>query len=265
MEVVNTAFHECSSLPLLVDSSKMPQIWVPPTDWIEVDSQDHESQIQAQKSYSHPTSYDENFELVVHENLTLYMTQAQNAFHGVTSDETGTVIWGAAVGLARHLTPAMVGGKRVLELGCGGGAPSLVACHYGATRVVATDFGASALSRMYQHAVRNDCPGIDVYYIDWENLPTDCDSYMSDVILAADVIYGNINVDAFVNAVDLFLAPGGTVYFSSRDGRQGVRELLELMTKSGFVEAERIAYHGEDNQSRWRGGHTIYVYERMSL
>ena len=170
----------------------MQKSLLPVTDWIEVDSQDH-GLFHAQQTFNYPTSYDENYELVVHDNFTLYLTQAQNAFHGVTSDETGCVIWGAAVGLARHLTPAMVQGKRTLELGCGGGAPSLVACHYGATRVVATDFGASALSRMGQHAIRNDCPDLEVYHIDWENLPSDnVDFYVSDVILAADVIYGNI-------------------------------------------------------------------------
>jgi predicted nicotinamide N-methyase len=215
----------------------MQQSLVPVTNWIEVDAQDHGGLFHTLETFPYPTSYDENYELVVHDNFTLFLTQAQNAFHGVTSDETGSVIWGAAVGLARHLTPTMVQGKRILELGCGGGAPSLVACHYGATRVVATDFGASALSRMDQHAILNDCPDLEVYHIDWENLPSDnVDFYISDVILAADVIYGNINVKAFVNTIDLFLAPGGTMYFSSRNGRQGVGNVLQLLTQSGFVE-----------------------------
>ena len=240
----------------------MQQVLVPATDWIEVDARDHEDLFQ--DDLSHPTSYDENYELVIHDNFTLHLTQAQDAFQGVTSDETGSVIWGAAVGLARHLTPAMVHGKRILELGCGGGAPSLVACHYGATRVVATDFGASALSRMAQHALRNGCPDLEVYYIDWDNLPTEnVDFYVSDVILAADVIYGNINVTAFGKTIDLFLAPGGTVYFCSRNGRQGVGDVLQFLTKSGFVEKTRKAYHGEDNQARWRGNHTIYVFQRI--
>lgn len=208
-------------------------------------------------------SMDETFALHVKDDLILQMTQAPSAFNGIFHDETGGVIWGAAVCLARHLTPALVKGKRTMELGCGGGAPSLVACKYGATHMVATDFEHSTLQRMVHHATRNDCPDLEVRFLEWEHLPDD-DDYKADIVMASDVIYGPANIPAFIQTVDKYLATiGGVFYFATRNGRQGIDELLQRMPEAGFVESERILCdNGGDTIARWRGDHTIYVFER---
>src|SRR5918998_6245873 len=55
-----------------------------------------------------------------------------------------SVIWRSGVALARELDGMALGGRRVVELGCGLGLPSIAAARGGAT-VLATDACAEAL------------------------------------------------------------------------------------------------------------------------
>ena len=246
------------SFPHFVDVPSSPDAVHPYPELIQAPPEEQAALFQEQEH----CPIDENYELAINDGLTLHMTQAPTAFHGITSDETGGVIWGAAVCLARFLKREMIQGKNTMELGCGGGTPSLVACKYGAKHVVATDFGVATLQRMDQHAKLNHCHDLEVQFLDWEHLP-DAHDYVADVVLASDVIYGNINVTAFVNTIDYYLAAEGAAYFATRNGRQGVDDVLKLMPQSGFVEVERIPCLGDGNLLRWRGHHTIYKFQRL--
>src|SRR5215218_2351594 len=64
-------------------------------------------------------------------------------------------LWPSGVALARAVASMALGGRRVLELGCGGLAlPSIVAAQAGA-RVVATDWAPDALELARSNAERN--------------------------------------------------------------------------------------------------------------
>lgn len=206
----------------------------------------------------------DEFELFVNNDLSLFMTQADSAFNGITQDETGGVVWGAAVCMSQYLTKDMVYGLKTMELGCGGGAPSLVACKYGAKHVVATDFELGTLERMAQHAKRNNCPDLDISFLDWAHLPDEGDSgyHSADVVMASDVIYGAMNVKAFVQTIDYYLSKEGTFYFATRDGRQSVDKFLARLPQSGFVEEKRVPCVNDVDVVRWRGDHTIYIFRR---
>lgn len=212
------------------------------------------------------------YELFINDDLTLFMTQADTAHSGITNDETGGVLWGAAICMAQYLTKELVHGKRTMELGCGGGAPSLVACKYGASHVVATDFELATIERMAHHAQRNGCPDLDISFLDWAHLPDDSSSeerrhadgdyHTAHVVMASDVIYGAVNVTAFVQTIDYYLADEGTFYFATRNGRESVDKFLARMPTTGFVEVERVACNNEVENLRWRGEHTIYAFQR---
>src|SRR5919106_1769576 len=68
-----------------------------------------------------------------------------------------SVLWRSGVALARELDPEWLGGKRVLELGCGLGVPSIAAARWGA-EVLATDADPDALALLERNAEANDAP-----------------------------------------------------------------------------------------------------------
>lgn len=214
----------------------------------------------------------EEYELQVNDEITLSLIQATAAFTGVGSDETGGVLWGASVCLSQFLSREMVEGKRTLELGCGGGVPSLVACKYGAATVVATDFESATLQHMDYHAHTNLCEKIDVRQVDWGHLDPN-DDYRADVILASDVVYGISQVPVLVKTIQHYLAPGGNVYIATRDGRRGVAEFRAAMAIAEFIEVDTIPcrregndappiFQSESNILRWRGDHSVHHFRR---
>src|SRR3954470_24110748 len=65
-----------------------------------------------------------------------------------------SVLWRSGVALARELAEAELSGRRVVELGCGLGLPSLVAARAGAD-VLGTDGDAEAPQLPAEHARAN--------------------------------------------------------------------------------------------------------------
>lgn len=98
-------------------------------------------------------------------------------------------LWPASLALAAAL-PAGLRGRRVVELGCGLGIPSLVAAARGA-RVLATDWSQDALALLETNAARNGVR-LETEQARWdepERLGADW-----DLVLAADVLYEHRNV-----------------------------------------------------------------------
>ena len=103
-----------------------------------------------------------------------------------------SVLWRSGVALGRELASARLAGRRVVELGCGLGVPSLVAARAGAA-ALATDSSRDALELVERSARRN---GLEVATAraDW----TDADGLAArgpfDLALAADVLYERASV-----------------------------------------------------------------------
>ena len=294
--------------------------------------------------------------------LEVTVCQAPSAFNGLGSDETGRVIWGAAVHLARFLAGGHTGGdsivdsksssssgdaggcgcgvdvagKRVLELGCGCALVSIVATHLGASRAIATDYIPAVLAQARHHAELNGLGQLqfEARHLDWSDFVSDfisdtsdhngathtpltaCDStntdaggagsatvadgaieswMLADVVLASDVIYGTSMLPALLGTIGALCVPGGHVVVATRDGRRGVSEFAEAMSRHPAFESLRTVRmarqpestnghdihdeHGaqvhtlaqaqpscfnskESSYSRWDADHTIFVYRR---
>jgi predicted nicotinamide N-methyase len=95
--------------------------------------------------------------------------------------------WPSGVALAAHLTAVELHGKRVLELGCGLGLPSLVAARNGAD-VVATDWSEDAIELLGRNATRNGV-GLSAMVADWRDHDAFGALDACDLALAADVLY----------------------------------------------------------------------------
>src|SRR4051794_31355437 len=102
-------------------------------------------------------------------------------------------LWPSARALAAHLTRLPLSGMRVLELGCGLGVPSLVAALAGA-EVLATDWSADALRFVDLNAARNGA-ALETRLVRWDDPRALQDETSFDLVVAADVLYEQRNVD----------------------------------------------------------------------
>lgn len=116
------------------------------------------------------------------------------------------VLWPSARVLANQVSLAGdLRGRRVLELGCGLGAPSLVAAALGA-EVLATDVAPEALELVARNAVANGLQ-VRTRLVDFFAPPADLGVF--DGIVAADVAYGDGMLGAVLRIVRRCLAPDG--------------------------------------------------------
>jgi predicted nicotinamide N-methyase len=216
----------------------------------------------------------QEFQLKFNDSISLTLLQASTAFCvGDEADDTGLGLWGASVALGQYLVnyhPEIIQDKKVMELGCGGAVPSLVACHLGASQVLSTDFRQSTLDHVRYHADQNKCR-LGVELIDWEDRSI-ISSLQPDVILAADVIYGVALVPPLVKTIEKYLAHDGSLVIATRDGRHGIAEFRQLMKKH-FVEVGSESHNDtylppipkqleddEISRGRWMGNYSIYTY-----
>jgi predicted nicotinamide N-methyase len=106
-------------------------------------------------------------------------------------------LWPAGIALARYLVAERdLRGKRVLELGCGLGLPSLAAAAGGA-EVLATDWAGDALELLRANA---ESLGVELETLesDWRHADELVERGPWDLVLAADVLYEERNVEPLV-------------------------------------------------------------------
>jgi predicted nicotinamide N-methyase len=97
-------------------------------------------------------------------------------------------LWPSGLALARHVEGLDVGGRRVLELGCGLGLPSLAAALGGAGEVLASDWSPDAVELLGVNAARN-AVRLRAQKVAWEEPSALVDGAPWDLVLAADVLY----------------------------------------------------------------------------
>ena len=102
----------------------------------------------------------------LHGNMSFRVMQSTSTVCSTGSDDTGLVVWGPALALSQYMTEKQspvanwIQGKKVLELGCGVGLPSMVAHRLGADAVLATDFRTQSLEHVMYNANENETEGI---------------------------------------------------------------------------------------------------------
>lgn len=96
-----------------------------------------------------------------------------------------SVLWRSGLALARELAGEQLTGRRVVELGCGLGVPSLVAARAGAD-VLATDEEPEALELLERNARENGIE-LETAVVEWGR--ADDLGGRFDLVLAADVLY----------------------------------------------------------------------------
>lgn len=116
-------------------------------------------------------------------------------------------MWPSGLALADALGRARP--RRVVELGCGIGIPSLIAALDGA-EVTATDWADDAIELLETNAERVGAR-LEARVWNWTDPPEDL---TGDLVLAADVLYETRNAAPLLRALDAVVAPGGEAWIA---------------------------------------------------
>ncbi len=116
-------------------------------------------------------------------------------------------MWPSGLALADAL--GRVRPRRVVELGCGIGIPSLTAALDGA-EVIATDWADDAIELLRTNAERVGAR-LDARVWSWTDDPGDL---AGDLVLASDVLYEARNATPVLAALEAIVAPGGEAWIA---------------------------------------------------
>jgi predicted nicotinamide N-methyase len=146
--------------------------------------------------------------------------------------------WPSGIALAQVVAPAP--GTSVLEIGCGLGLPSLAAARAGGG-VLATDGSLEAVAFTAHSFALNELDG-EAAPVDWA---TQGDALAArgrwDLVLAADVLYLQANVELALRLLPRLVAPGGEILLAD-PGRAGARDFLAAARSMFALDTTR---HGE--------------------
>lgn len=146
-------------------------------------------------------------------------------------------LWPSGVALARSVAVEALGGKRVLELGCGGLALPSIAAALGGARVLATDWSRDAIELAERNAERNEAR-LETLVCSWEAPEPLVDLAPWDVVLAADVLYEQRNVAVLLELLGPLAGERGEVWLAD-PGRPPEAEFLAAARERWDVRSHR--------------------------
>lgn len=147
-------------------------------------------------------------------------------------------IWpsGIALASAMLMEPERISGQTVVEVGSGVGITAAVAVELGA-HLLATDYSPESvlLTRLTSRIHTGREP--ETRQVNWR--APDADLFQADgsgwpVVLAADVLYEQRDIDPVLDLFERILAPGGLVWLAD-PGRRPAKEALERARNRGWT------------------------------
>eukprot|EP00966_Prymnesium_polylepis_P140136 3237082-Prymnesium_polylepis.1 len=174
------------------------------------------------------TSVYEDVTVVIEGGSDMVMRQFVSHFWS-----SGCRLWDSAVALGRFVqaNPALVRGRRVIELGCGvAPIPGLCAARV-ATSVRLTDGESNLLPSVGHNLARAQAgsPGlaasVEVAQLNWGAAPERlaADHGRHDVLLGSDLIYSSGASKPLAAAADSLVAEGGLLLMTCPAGRHGIQ------------------------------------------
>lgn len=180
---------------------------------------------------------------------------------GITSAQWSLFgqLWPAGRLLAQAMHRIDIGGRRILEIGCGLGLASLVLQRRGAD-IVASDAHPLAEPFLAYNAALNALPAVHYRHMRWDRpLPTLGDF---DLIIASDVLYERDHAALLAGVVQRHARACAEVLIAD-PGRGNSAPFTRLLAEQGFeVTQERCAMDDQDADGR-RGN--ILHYRRDAV
>ena len=141
------------------------------------------------------------------------------------------VIWDAARALAKHLVASgnKISGKRIIELGCGLGLPSITAAKLGAD-VTSSDFHPDCRPFLMRNAANNDVK-LRFRRLDWRKIPDDIGTF--DIVMASDVLYDSKHIPYLVSAAAKLCGEKGVILVAD-PGRSGLQHAADIFAENGW-------------------------------
>jgi predicted nicotinamide N-methyase len=139
-------------------------------------------------------------------------------------------LWPSAHALASVLWERrdQLPGRRVLELGCGLGLPSITAARLGAA-VTATDFHPDAGAWCLTNAAANGM-ALTFQDCDW-NMPPEWPPF--DIVIGSDLLYERRHIPALAACIDRLCAAEGMALLAD-PGRDGLGQFTAAMQSAGW-------------------------------
>jgi predicted nicotinamide N-methyase len=132
-------------------------------------------------------------------------------------------LWPSGLALARYVSKLELAGRKVLELGCGLGLPSLAAALRGAD-VLATDWAEDAIELLRRNAERNHAR-LRVARVRWSEPEALLRAAPWDFVLGADLLYEERNAEQLAALLPRL---GGEMLLAE-PGRPYAKEFLERL------------------------------------
>lgn len=155
------------------------------------------------------------------------------------------VLWRSGIALARELDAPAVRGRRVVELGCGLGVPSIAAARAGAD-TLATDASSEALELATRSALLNDVD-LETAAVEWAEPGALVERAPFDLVVASDVLYERDSIGRLLSLLPK-LAPTAWIADPGRPLAADFLERAEAQwpietSRDGVVSVHRLTLH----------------------
>jgi predicted nicotinamide N-methyase len=151
-------------------------------------------------------------------------------------------LWPSGLALADRLAAVPLAGRRVVELGCGVGVPSVV-CALAGADVLATDWYGEALDFTRANAAAAGAR-LDTMLVDWADPPPELLARpRADLVIGADLLYEARNGPALAALLPRILAPDGDALIAD-PRRPHADALIDPLVAAGWSHLMREVRHG---------------------
>jgi predicted nicotinamide N-methyase len=166
-------------------------------------------------------------------------------------------LWPSGVALAATIArqPEIVRAMRVLELGCGLGVTAIAALRAGADLLV-TDYSPEALALCSLNALDQAGGEPKTLRVNWRDPGAALRDTAGDgfpVVLAADVLFENRDVEPLLALVDQVVAPGGELWLAEPGRPPAARFLESILAKGWLGESEQCGGPWPDAEDNRKG------------
>lgn len=140
------------------------------------------------------------------------------------------IIWPSSLVLAHFMSDYETAGKRVLEIGCGIGLPSLVLNHKNVD-VTATDYHPETGNFLLRNTQLNNNNAINYERVDWAD--KDSDLGLFDIIIGSDILYEDEHIQLLARFIERHANPECKVILVD-PGRGRKNKFSVKMDKYGY-------------------------------